>query len=108
MNYLLIMTEHVPGDDARLPQRRNLVTEIPGPVSRELVSRRERAVARGVSHVLPVFVTDAGGGVIVDADGNSLIDFGSGIAVVSVGNAAPRVALRVAEQAASSPTPVSW
>jgi 4-aminobutyrate aminotransferase/(S)-3-amino-2-methylpropionate transaminase len=108
------MTEHVSGDDARLPhapsggtggvvpprQQRHLVTEIPGPVSRELLARRERAVARGVSHVLPVFVTDAGGGVIVDADGNSLIDFGSGIAVVSVGNAAPRVSARVAEQAA--------
>src|SRR2546425_423974 len=100
MIYRLSMTEHVPGDDARLPQRRHLVTEIPGPVSRELWARRERAVARGVSTVLPVFVTDAGGGVIVDADGNSLIDFGSGIAVVSVGNAAPRVTARVAEQAA--------
>ena len=57
-------------------------------------------MARGVRSVLPVFVTDAGGGVIVDADGNSLIDFGAGIAVVSVGNSAPRVAARVAEQAA--------
>src|SRR5580698_5439425 len=93
------MTEHVPAE-SRLAQRRNLVTEIPGPASRELQARRERAVARGVSTVLPVFVTDAGGGVIVDADGNSLIDFGSGIAVVSVGNAAPRVAARVADQAA--------
>src|SRR5580693_1069625 len=93
------MTEHVPAE-SRLAQRRNLVTEIPGPASRELQARRERAVARGVSTVLPVFVTDAGGGVIVDADGNSLIDFGAGIAVVSVGNAAPRVAARVEEQAA--------
>src|ERR1700750_111395 len=100
MIYRRSMTEHLSGDAARLRQRRNLVTEIPGPVSRELLTRRERAVARGVSHVLPVFVTDAGGGVIVDADGNSLIDFGSGIAVVSVGNAAPRVSARVAEQAA--------
>src|SRR3954453_18929512 len=100
MTYRQIMTEHVSGDDARLPQRRNLLTEIPGPVSRELLTRRERAVARGVSHVLPVFVTDAGGGVIVEADGNPLIDFGSGIAVVSVGNAAPRVSARGAEQAA--------
>jgi 4-aminobutyrate aminotransferase / (S)-3-amino-2-methylpropionate transaminase / 5-aminovalerate transaminase len=100
MIYRQIMTEHVPGDDARIAQRRNLVTEIPGPVSRELLARREGAVARGLSHVLPVFVTDAGGGVLVDADGNSLIDFGSGIAVVSVGNAAPRVSARVAEQAA--------
>src|SRR5450755_4719785 len=93
------MTEHAP-DHARLLQRRHLVTEIPGPVSLELQARRERAVARGVSSTLPVYVTDAGGGVIVDADGNSLIDFGAGIAVVSVGNAAPRVAARVAEQAA--------
>src|SRR5205823_552631 len=82
-----------------LPQERRLVTEIPGPLSRELLARRERAVARGVSHVLPVFVTAAGGGVLVDADGNSLIDFGSGIAVTSVGNSAPGVARRVAEQA---------
>src|SRR5438046_4255718 len=83
-----------------LPQQRRLVTEIPGPASRELLARRERAVARGVSNILPVFITAAGGGVLVDADGNSLIDFGSGIAVVSVGNSAPRVAERVREQAA--------
>jgi 4-aminobutyrate aminotransferase / (S)-3-amino-2-methylpropionate transaminase / 5-aminovalerate transaminase len=83
-----------------LPQRRNLVTEIPGPVSRALLQRRDRSVARGISHVLPVFVSAAGGGVIVDVDGNSLIDFGAGIAVVSVGNSAPRVAQNIAEQAA--------
>jgi 4-aminobutyrate aminotransferase / (S)-3-amino-2-methylpropionate transaminase / 5-aminovalerate transaminase len=94
------MTDHSAGLAPRLAQRRNLVTEIPGPASRELLARRERAVARGVSTMLPVFVTDAGGGVIVDVDGNSLIDFGAGIAVVSVGNAAPRVAERVAEQVA--------
>src|SRR5215831_6194319 len=63
-----------------LPQQRRLVTEIPGPASRELLARRESAVARGVSNILPVFITAAGGGVLVDADGNSLIDFGSGIA----------------------------
>jgi 4-aminobutyrate aminotransferase/(S)-3-amino-2-methylpropionate transaminase len=50
--------------------------------------------------MLPVFITAAGGGVLVDADGNSLIDFGSGIAVTSVGNAAPQVAERVARQVA--------
>jgi 4-aminobutyrate aminotransferase/(S)-3-amino-2-methylpropionate transaminase len=83
-----------------LPQERRIVTEIPGPASRALLARRDASVARGVSHVLPVFITAAGGGVLVDADGNSLIDFGSGIAVASVGNSAPRVADRVREQAA--------
>lgn len=83
-----------------LPQQRRLVTGIPGPVSRELLARRTGAVARGVSNVLPVFITAAGGGVLVDADGNSLIDFGSGIAVTSVGNSAPRVTEAVQAQAA--------
>jgi 4-aminobutyrate aminotransferase/(S)-3-amino-2-methylpropionate transaminase len=83
-----------------LPQERRLVTEIPGPRSLELMARRTAAVARGVGTTLPVFVELAGGGVIVDVDGNSLIDLGSGIAVVSVGNAAPRVVSRVQEQVA--------
>ncbi len=83
-----------------LPQERRLVTEIPGPRSLELMARRTAAVARGVGTTLPVFVERAGGGVIVDVDGNSLIDLGSGIAVVSVGNAAPRVVSRVQEQVA--------
>src|ERR1700751_4266709 len=90
----------LPAGGPELPQRRNLVTEIPGPASRALMERRTGAVARGVSPTLPVFVPAAGGGVLLDADGNSLIDFGSGIAVTTVGNAAPRVAARVAEQVA--------
>ena len=57
-------------------------------------------MAKGVSTVLPVFVEAAGGGVIVDVDGNSLIDLGAGIAVVSVGNAAERVVGGVQEQVA--------
>jgi 4-aminobutyrate aminotransferase/(S)-3-amino-2-methylpropionate transaminase len=85
---------------SELPQERRVVTEIPGPISRELHARRLDAVPPGVGSVLPVYVTDAGGGVIVDVDGNSLIDFGSGIAVTSVGNANPKVAEAVAEQAA--------
>ncbi|MBG0815805.1 4-aminobutyrate--2-oxoglutarate transaminase [Planomonospora sp. ID82291] len=83
-----------------LPQERRVVTEIPGPRSRELFARKQSAVPPGIGTTLPVFVTRAGGGVVVDADGNSLIDFGSGIAVTSVGNAAPRVVERVRRQAA--------
>ncbi|MFZ5870221.1 MAG: 4-aminobutyrate--2-oxoglutarate transaminase [Actinomycetota bacterium] len=82
-------------------QRRHLVTEVPGPRSRELLGRREAAVARGVGTTLPVFVAAAGGGVLVDVDGNSLVDLGSGIAVTSVGNAAPRVVEAVQAQAAA-------
>src|ERR687890_229636 len=84
--------------DTALPQRRSLVTEIPGPRSRELHARRTAAVAAGVGSTLPVYVERAGGGVIVDVDGNSLIDLGSGIAVVNVGNSNPLVVDRVSEQ----------
>jgi 4-aminobutyrate aminotransferase / (S)-3-amino-2-methylpropionate transaminase / 5-aminovalerate transaminase len=83
-----------------LPQQRRLVTEIPGPRSVALLQRRASAVSNGVSTMLPVFVERAGGGVLVDVDGNSLIDFGSGIAVVSVGNAAEEVVAGVRDQVA--------
>jgi 4-aminobutyrate aminotransferase/(S)-3-amino-2-methylpropionate transaminase len=84
-----------------LPQERRVVTEVPGPRSRELMARRSAAVSAGVGTALPVFVDRAGGGVIVDVDGNSLIDLGAGIAVVNVGNAAPRVVQAVQEQVAA-------
>ncbi len=84
-----------------LPQERRLVTAIPGPGSLERLDRKKAFVADGVGTTLPVFVTAAGGGVIVDVDGNSLIDLGSGIAVVSVGNAADSVVRRVQEQVAA-------
>jgi 4-aminobutyrate aminotransferase / (S)-3-amino-2-methylpropionate transaminase / 5-aminovalerate transaminase len=81
-----------------LPQQRRLVTEIPGPVSKEWTARRLAAVSNAVSTTLPVFAVAAGGGVVVDADGNSLIDFGSGIAVTTIGNSAPQVVSAVQEQ----------
>ena len=52
----------------------------------------------GVGSSVPVYAVDADGGVIVDADGNSPIDLGSGIAVTSVGASEPRVAAAVTEQ----------
>src|SRR5689334_10882677 len=85
----------------RVVQERRVVTEIPGPRSRAFHERRLAAVASGVGSTLPIYVDRAGGGVIVDVDGNSLIDLGSGIAVVSVGNAAPRVVDAVKEQVAA-------
>jgi 4-aminobutyrate aminotransferase/(S)-3-amino-2-methylpropionate transaminase len=83
-----------------VPQQRLLRTAIPGPRSIELHARKTAAVAPGIGTTLPVYIERAGGGILVDADGNQLIDFGSGIAVVSVGNAAPRVVAAVQQQVA--------
>jgi len=78
-----------------LAQERRLVTSIPGPRSQQLLARKAAAVASGVAHTVPIEAVAAGGGVVVDADGNSLIDLGSGIAVTSVGNAHPAVVAAV-------------
>ena len=76
------------------------MTELPGPRSRELEARRTAAVAPGVSSVFPLYIDRAEGAILVDVDGNSLIDLGSGIAVVSVGHAAPAVVDAVRDQIA--------
>src|SRR3954453_21430348 len=94
------MTDVLTGPGSVVQERR-LVTEGPGPRSTALMQRRAATVASGVGTTVPVFVERAGGGVIVDVDGNSLIDLGSGIAVVNVGNAAPRVVEAVQEQVAA-------
>ncbi|MHB8436163.1 MAG: 4-aminobutyrate--2-oxoglutarate transaminase [Acidimicrobiales bacterium] len=86
---------------ADLPQRRALVTEVPGPRSRDLMARRRAAVPVGIGATMPIFAARAGGGVVVDVDGNSFIDLGAGIAVLNVGSSAPLVVAAVAEQAAA-------
>ncbi len=79
---------------------RRLVTEVPGPRSRALTARRQRTVAAGVGTTLPVFVERGLGALLLDVDGNQLIDLGSGIAVAGVGHAAPRVVDAVTRQVA--------
>jgi 4-aminobutyrate aminotransferase/(S)-3-amino-2-methylpropionate transaminase len=81
-------------------QSRHLVTEIPGPASLRLSKRRAAAVSGGVTSTMPVFAARAAGGIVEDVDGNRLIDLGSGIAVTTIGNAAPRVVDAVRAQVA--------
>ena len=90
--------EAVPNERAPIEQRRILKTVIPGPRSELLHKRKLSAVSAGIGTGLPVYVERAGGGIVVDVDGNQLIDFGSGIAVTSVGNSAPRVVAAVQSQ----------
>ncbi|MFC3688343.1 4-aminobutyrate--2-oxoglutarate transaminase [Aquipuribacter hungaricus] len=86
---------------AGVEQVRRLVTEVPGPVSRRLRERRDAVLPTGVGLTLPAFVARAGGSVLVDVDGNQLLDLGAGIAVVNAGHAHPRVVEAVQAQAAS-------
>ena len=68
----------------------------PWPCRRASTRRCRRASARRCRST----PSQPGAASCVDVDGNSLIDLGSGIAVTTVGNSAPRVAAAVAEQVA--------
>lgn len=82
----------------RLEQKRSINGAFPGPKSSELNARRAAVVAKGVASSVPVYVSDADGGIILDVDGNSFIDLGSGIAVTGVGASDPAVVGAVKEQ----------
>ncbi len=81
-----------------LTQERRLVTAIPGPKSIEALKRRSEATSGGLGMAIPVIIERASDAILLDIDGNQIIDLGSGIGVVNVGNSASRVVDRVIEQ----------
>ncbi len=75
-----------------------LRTEIPGPRSRALIERSERAVASPLALTFPVFTESALGVTITDVDGNTLIDFAGGVGSLNVGHSHPDVVAAAQEQ----------
>ncbi|AND86065.1 4-aminobutyrate--2-oxoglutarate transaminase [Clostridium tyrobutyricum] len=63
-----------------------IVTEIPGPKSKELISKRQKYVAKGVGCSAPIFVDEAKGALIKDIDGNVFVDFAGAIGVQNIGH----------------------
>jgi len=74
-----------------IPQERKVVTEIPGPRSREWFERRAASIPQGVANIHPIVTARASGAIIEDVDGNRLIDLATGIAVLNVGHTSPEV-----------------
>ncbi len=64
-----------------------------------LLKRRKSVVADGVGIFCPTTVVHAKEGIITDADGNELIDFGGGIAVLNAGHCPETVVKAIQEQA---------
>ena len=81
-----------------IPQQRLLVTEIPGPKSKAEIQRRSEEVSGGLGIAFPAVIESTGGAILVDLDGNQIIDMASGIGVTNIGNTAQRVVDRVIEQ----------
>src|ERR1700710_2268710 len=86
--------------DFSVPQERKLVTELPGPKSVALQARRVKSVSKGAGTLADIYMDHGAGAILVDVDGNRLIDLGSGIGVTTIGHAHPDVAAAVAEQVA--------
>ena len=67
--------------------------------SQELLDRRKNVVANGVGVFNTATVKEAKGAIIIDADGNELIDFAGGIGVVNAGHCPEPVVEAIREQA---------
>ena len=63
-----------------------------------LQQRRDAAIARGISNMLPVFVERARNAEIWDVEGRRYIDFAGGIAVLNTGHLHPAVQEAAARQ----------
>ncbi|MFD2674666.1 4-aminobutyrate--2-oxoglutarate transaminase [Gulosibacter bifidus] len=85
----------------RLEQKRQVVTEIPGPKSKAFQADREKYVSNSIGSSLPGYIEAADGAILRDVDGNQFIDFGSGIGVTTVGNSNPKVVKAVQDAAAA-------
>ncbi|MFT4231944.1 MAG: aminotransferase class III-fold pyridoxal phosphate-dependent enzyme [Leucobacter sp.] len=81
-----------------VPQQRKIVTEIPGPRSREIHERRKAVVPPGVHSVLPIYVERSHDSIVVDVDGNQLVDVCGGIGVTTIGHTDDAVVAAAREQ----------
>ncbi len=77
----------------------NLVTEIPGPKGRAYLEMARQYEPRSMSEQPPVVWAEAHGVWITDVDGNTFLDFSSGVLVVNAGHSDPRIVSAIQEQA---------
>lgn len=77
-----------------------LQTAIPGPVSQEIMSRKDRLIANAFSIHVPVAIEEAHGALMTDVDGNVFIDLAGGLGCMNVGHSHPRVVKAIQESAA--------
>lgn len=66
--------------------------------SSELNQRRQQATPRGVGVMCNYFVEKAENATLWDVEGNEVIDFAAGIAVLNTGHRHPKIVAAVAQQ----------
>lgn len=75
-----------------------LKTALPGPRSLELIERRKNAMPNGLAKSTDIAIVSAEGGVVQDADGNTLLDFAGGIGMMNIGHRHPQVVEAMQQQ----------
>ncbi len=70
----------------------------PGPKARAIIERDHSYLATTTKSA-PIVIKRASGSIVEDVDGNLLIDFASGISVLNVGHAHPKVVEAISKQA---------
>jgi len=68
-----------------------IITELPGPKSKELLKIKEQYVVRGYGNACSMFADRAEGALVQDLDGNVFIDFAGGIGILNAGHCPPEV-----------------
>jgi 4-aminobutyrate aminotransferase len=92
---------HGPGKSAQPRAVPHIVTELPGPKARARIEFDSQWTSPSLPRAYPVVPIRGQGCTIEDIDGNLLLDFNAGIAVVSTGHCHPNVVRGIQDQAAS-------
>ena len=86
----------------RTGQAPEIKTALPGPKSKAIIAQDEKYVSHSYTRAYPTVIERGEGAYLWDVDGNCFLDFHSGIAVCSTGNAHPDVVAAVKRQADKS------
>jgi 4-aminobutyrate aminotransferase len=81
------------------PYLPNLLTELPGPNARAIITRDQAVISTSYTRCYPLVMKRGEGAVVEDVDGNRFLDFAAGIAVVASGHSHPQVVAAIQKQA---------
>ena len=83
--------------ESKLPY---LITALPGPNAKRIVELDHQYVSSSYTREYPFVAKRGRGALVEDVDGNVILDFAAGIAVVSTGHCHPEVVAAIQKQAA--------
>lgn len=95
-NQVLVDTDnsHAQSDVPRI------ITDLPGPKAKEYLALSAQYEPHSMSEQVPCVWARAEGATVTDVDGNTFIDFSSGVLVMNVGHCHPQHVAAIQEQAA--------